>query len=131
MRPSSPVCGVTSFMPENLSGVSRGFVRRFGELYAAGFAAAAGVNLRFHDDNGSAQALGDGARFVFLEDDFAARDGHAEFGEDRFGLIFVDLHACSIGFLRVALNSAKISGNEATSLLEAERRARSGVALRK
>ena len=32
----------------DLSGESGGFVRRFGEFYAAAFAATSGVDLRFH-----------------------------------------------------------------------------------
>jgi hypothetical protein len=62
------------------------------EFYAAGFAAATSVNLRFDDDDGSAQALGSGAGFVLAEGDFAAGSGDAVAGEDRFRLIFVNLH---------------------------------------
>jgi hypothetical protein len=91
--------------------VIQSFIGRFGEFHAAGFASAAGMDLGFDHDNMSAQALGDGAGFIFFHYHFAARDRHAKFGEDRFGLVFVDLHAGSIGFRRVALNSAKISGN--------------------
>jgi putative hemolysin len=44
----------------------------------------------------------------------------------------MDLHADSIGFLRVALNSAKISGYRNDQVYpEGDRGARSGVALEK
>ena len=69
------------------------------------------MNLGFDHDHRRAEALGDGAGFIFFYHHFAARDRHAKFGEDRFGLVFVNLHAGSIGFRRVALNSARISGN--------------------
>ena len=39
-----------------------GFVRRLGELDAAAFAAAAGVNLRLDDDDAAAEAPRDVAR---------------------------------------------------------------------
>ena len=97
---------------EDLFGQGCGFIRRFRELHAAGFAAAAGVNLRFHDDNLGSQALRHRARVVRFENHFAARHGHAEFREDRLGLVFVNLHECSVGFLKRTLNSAKISASK-------------------
>ena len=101
------------------------FVGRFCELHAARLATAARVNLSLHDHDVGAQALRDRACFVLFDDDFAARDRNAEFGEDRFGLIFVDLHADSIGCLRVAVNSARISGYRNELVYpEGERRAR-------
>ncbi len=62
------------------------------EFYAASLAAAAGVNLRFDDDDRSAQALGGGAGFFLAESDFAAGSGNAVASENRFRLIFVNLH---------------------------------------
>ena len=57
MRPSGPVCGVTSFIPRMRSACVGGFVGRFRQLHAAGFAAAARVNLRLHHHDGRAQPL--------------------------------------------------------------------------
>src|ERR1700722_8115801 len=115
---------------QNLSGVVQSFVGRFRELHATGLAATTGMDLGFDHDHMGAQTLGDGAGFLFFHYHFAARDRYAKFGEDRFGLIFVNLHAGSIGFRRVALNSAKISDNRNDQVYpEGESGARSGVAL--
>ena len=103
MRPSSPVCGVTSFMPRMCSACDGGFVGRSGQLHAAGFAASACVNLRLHDDHGRSEPLRHGARFVLFEHDFAARHRNAELREDGLRLIFVNLHALSIGLFTFAL----------------------------
>ena len=95
----------------DLAGEIGGFVGRFREFYAAAFAAASRVNLRFHDYDLGAQAFGYCAGFVFFVHYFAARDRNAKFRKDGFGLVFVDLHAGSIGFLKVAFNnSVKICG---------------------
>ena len=51
IRPAGPVCTVIRFMPSILASDFSGFVRRMRELYAAGFAAATGMNLRFDDDD--------------------------------------------------------------------------------
>ena len=75
-----------------MAGEIGGFVGGVGQLYAAGFAASAGVNLRFDDDYGSAETLGSGAGFVFGEGDFAAGDGDTVASKDGFSLIFVNLH---------------------------------------
>ena len=93
---------------ENALGMRRRFVGRFRELHAAAFAAPAGMNLRFHHHDRRAKPLRYRAGFVFFEDHLAARHWNAKFREDRFRLIFVNLHSCSIGFLKVALNSASI-----------------------
>jgi hypothetical protein len=63
-----------------------------GEFDAAGFAAATGVDLRFDDDDGGAEALSGGAGFFLAEGDFAARSRDAVASENRFRLIFVNLH---------------------------------------
>ena len=77
---------------EHGAGDVGGFVGRVREFDAAGFTAATGVNLRFDDDDGSAEALSGGAGFFLAEGDFAARSRDAVAGENRFRLIFVNLH---------------------------------------
>src|ERR1700733_10724384 len=77
---------------EHGAGDFGGFVGRMRELYAAGFAAATGMDLRFDDHDRSAQALGGGAGFFLAEGDFAAWSGDAIASENRFRLIFVNLH---------------------------------------
>ena len=87
---------------EHFFGERNRFVHRRRDFHAAlkagfesAFAASAGVDLRFDDDFGAA-AGGDffrrrphfGERFG---GDFK-RDGDAVFGEQLFGLIFVDVH---------------------------------------
>ena len=63
---------------QHLAGEVRGFVGGMRELHAAGFAAAAGVDLRLDDHDGRAESLRGLARFFLGEGDFAARRGHAE-----------------------------------------------------
>ena len=53
---------MTSVLPSSSLGDRLGFVGRLGELDAAGFAAAAGVNLRLDDRRWAAQALGNVVR---------------------------------------------------------------------
>ena len=67
------------------------FVGRLGELDAAAFAAAAGVDLRLHDD-AAAELVRDEARFVRRVDDFTARRRDAVVAKDLFRLIFVHFH---------------------------------------
>ena len=62
------------------------------ELYAAAFAAAAGVDLRLDDDDVGLEALRGFAGFFLGEGHFAARSGDAVAREDRLGLILVNLH---------------------------------------
>jgi hypothetical protein len=69
-----------------------GFIGRMREFYTAGFAATTGVDLRFNNDDWSAEALGGGAGFFLAESDFAAGSGNAVAGEYRLRLIFVNLH---------------------------------------
>ena len=85
-------------MPEHVAGDVRGFVGRMGELYAAGFAAPTRMNLRFHDDDGRAEPLRGRARLFLGESDFTAGSRDAVASQDRFGLIFVNLHRvpCSV-----------------------------------
>jgi hypothetical protein len=77
---------------EHGAGDFGGFVGGMRELDATGFASAAGVDLRFDDDDGSAKALGGGAGFFLAESDFAAGSRDAIASENRFRLIFVNLH---------------------------------------
>ncbi len=77
---------------ENLTGEIGGFVGRTGQLHASSFAAAAGVDLRFHDGNVGLQALGRFARFFLGEGDFAARSGYTIPRQNGLRLILVNLH---------------------------------------
>ena len=74
----------------------RGFllhvVDGFHHLDAAGLAASAGVDLRFHHPDRTAQFLRALDRFVDVERRYAARHRHAEFAQHRFCLIFVNVH---------------------------------------
>ena len=79
-------------LAEQLARDRLGLGARLGELDAAGLAAAAGVNLRLDDRNGSAEALGDVVNFFGCERHFPAGDRHAVFREDCFGLVLVNLH---------------------------------------
>jgi len=81
---------------QHFGGEFAGFGRRFRELHAAAFAAAAGVDLGFDDHYLRAQALGRGASGLGRRDHFAARRGDAEAAQDFFGLIFVNLHRPSV-----------------------------------
>ena len=68
------------------------FLGRFGELYAAAFAAAAGVDLRFDDDDvGAKLACRRFGLFGCARDD-AARNGNAVLFQNGFTLIFVNFH---------------------------------------
>ena len=69
----------------------RGFIGVLGEFHAAALAAAAGMDLRFHDD-ASAQLLRRGARVISVIRDDAARRRNAVAAQDFFGLILVDFH---------------------------------------
>ena len=64
----------------------------FDHLDAAGFAAPAGVDLRLHHPDRAAQLFGAFDRLIDGERRHAARHRHAEFAQDRFGLILVDVH---------------------------------------
>ena len=92
MRPAGPVCDGDQIHAEHVRSDFGGFVGRMRELHAARFAAAAGVNLRFHDDDVGLEPLRAFARFFLGEGDFAARSGDAVAREDSFGLVLVNLH---------------------------------------
>ena len=65
----------------------------FHNLDAAGFAAAAGMNLGFHHPNRTAQFLGALDRFIDGEGGHAARHRDAEFLQYGFRLILVNIHS--------------------------------------
>jgi hypothetical protein len=67
-------------------------VQRLDHLDAAALAAAPGVDLGFHHPHRAAQFLAGGDRLVDAECRESARNRDAEFGEDRLGLVFVDVH---------------------------------------
>ena len=69
-------------------------VHRLGDLDAAAFAAAAGVDLGLDDDR-QAQLLRHVHGLVGGERDVTARHRHAEPGEDGLPLVFVDFHGMS------------------------------------
>ena len=79
-------------LAEQLARDRLGLFGRLGELDAAGLAAAAGMNLRLDDRNGSAEPLGDVVNFFGRERHFPAGNRHAVFGKDSFSLILVNLH---------------------------------------
>ncbi len=62
------------------------------EALEAPLAAAAGVDLRLHDEDRSSELLSGLDGLVDGEGRIAAGDRHAELGEDGFGLVFVDVH---------------------------------------
>ena len=70
-----------------------GLVGRLGQLDAAALPASAGVDLRLHDDEVSAEATRDVAGFGGVKGDFAARHRDAVPCEDGLGLVLVDVHA--------------------------------------
>ena len=88
---------------EHLLDVGDDLVDRLGEAHAAlvagrGFlelalAAATGVDLRLDDPERTAERLGGGFRVLGVENRDAARDGRAELLQDRFGLVFMNVHS--------------------------------------
>src|SRR5208282_1940314 len=81
-----------------------------GELDAAGFAASAGVNLRFDHDDVGFETSGAFASFFPGESHFPAGRGYAIAGEDGFGLIFVNLHRCSVSLAAPARREPFLRG---------------------
>ena len=51
------------------------------------------MNLRLHDDDAGAEALGDVGDFRGIGGFFSARHGHAVLREDCLSLILVDFHS--------------------------------------
>ena len=85
------------------------FFGRFGELYAAAFAAAAGVDLGLNDDDVGAEFACCGLGLFRCPRDDAARNGNAVFFENCLALIFVNLHKffCCAETKSVALAASK------------------------
>ena len=83
-----PGVGIVPFEARQLLRV----LRRPRELDTAAFAAAARVDLRLHDDNAGAEALGDVDGICGSKGHLAAGHGHAVSRKDRFRLILVDFH---------------------------------------
>src|SRR5712692_2526311 len=83
---------------EKVAGDVGGFVGGTRQLHAAGFAAAAGVDLCFNDNESDmrSKAVGRLTRFILGEDDFAAGSGDAITRENRLGLVFMNLHRDSV-----------------------------------
>ena len=81
-----------------MAGDIRGFVRGTSELDAAGFAAAARVDLGFNDHDGRLQTMRRFAGLFLGEGHLTAGSGNAVAREDGFGLILVNLHRgpCSV-----------------------------------
>ena len=68
-----------------------GFISIFGDLDAAAFAAAAGVDLCFHDHT-AADFLRCRFRFFYRVGDFTTRHRNLIFGKDGLPLILVNFH---------------------------------------
>jgi hypothetical protein len=98
--PAGPVCTVTS--AEHLASKLLHLVDRFGETDATfvaggGFlelalAAAARVNLAFDHPDRTIERFSRRLRFRCLQHRNPSRDRHTELTQQRFGLIFVDVH---------------------------------------
>src|SRR3954468_5670125 len=69
---------------------------RLHDLNAAGLAAPTGMDLRLDDDDRRAEILSRLDRLLDRESGVTARHRHAELPQHRFGLIFVDVHRCSL-----------------------------------
>ncbi len=79
---------------QDLRGELLRFFRAFGDFHAAGFAASAYQHLGF-DDGASAEFLGGPPRFFRVGRHPSFGDGDSIFGEDQFGLVFVEFHGVS------------------------------------
>ena len=69
---------------------------RLHDLDAAGLAAPTGMDLRLDDDDRRAEILCRLDRLLDRESGMTARHRHAELPQHRLGLIFVDVHRCSL-----------------------------------
>ena len=115
--PAGPVWMVTSVLPSISLTNCFDFVDGLGEAHAALFtgggflelalAAAARMNLRLDDPERTAQFLGGGFGFLDLEYRNAARNGHSEFLENGFRLIFVNIHMTSSWMNETDLDQAR------------------------
>ena len=82
-------------MPEHLLGDFRGLGGILGNLHSAAFAAAAGMNLRFHH-HASADLLRGALHLVDGERNLAPRHRDIVLGQDRLGLILVNFHGVKV-----------------------------------
>lgn len=80
---------------KHILGYGGGFFSRFGHLNASAFAAATGVNLRFHDDT-PAQLFGCRVDFRHCERDLSPRHRNLILGEDCLALVFMNFHGIPI-----------------------------------
>ena len=79
-------------------------------LDAAALAAAAGMDLGLHDPDAAAQLLGDFFGFLRGVGDAAFGHGDAKFGEQAFGLIFVNVHRAQLLLKEGRPRAQKIRG---------------------
>ncbi len=77
---------------EQTLGLALHIIDRFYDFDAAGFAAAAGMNLRLHHPDRTAKLVGGLDGFVNAHGRDAARHRHAELAQHGFRLVFVDVH---------------------------------------
>ncbi len=80
---------------QHLAGEIGGLVHRLGDLHAAAFAAASGVDLRLHHDSGCAgtqQLFGDRFGFLARAGHRSARNCHTIFLENCFCLVLMNFH---------------------------------------
>jgi hypothetical protein len=81
---------------EHMRSDFRGFVGRVRELDAAGFAAAASVNLRLDNDYVGFESGRAFTRFFLRKSHFAAGNGDTVTRENGLGLILMNLHRGSV-----------------------------------
>ena len=80
---------------EHLAGGFRRGLRAFDDFDAAALPSSASVDLCLDDHRAPAKPLGDRARRVRIERDVALGNWYAVPGQDRLGLILVNLHRVS------------------------------------
>ena len=68
----------------------------FESVFERSLAAAAGVNLRLHDNLDVSELARDLFRFIECRCNFASRRRHIEFLQQLSGLIFVNVHRLSL-----------------------------------
>ena len=93
-------------MRQHLVGEEPHIVDRFRDAHAAllarrgllevALSAPSGMNLRFHDRDGTAQFLRDRNGLLWRKGCVSARNGNAVISEDRFGLIFMHIHGTAL-----------------------------------
>ena len=77
---------------------------RFDDFYAAAFAATTCMDLRFDNPNRATQFFRGRHRFIDTKCRFPLGNGHAIFREHRLGLIFMDIHGQSTGWIDANLH---------------------------